>query len=231
MEGIGAGIYRAFSRLLGFDPEIWDIVLLSLRVSGTASLLAAAVSLPLAYIITQNHFPGRRALLGLCQSLMAIPAVVLGLVLYMLLSRSGPLGPWGWLYSPKAMILGQTLLALPLMTSLAASAFSNVDRNLKETMLTLGAGRVQALWGVVREAKLALSAAFITGLSRVLGEAGMAMMIGVNIRGRTRVMTTAIALETMKGNFELGLALGLVLLFVAVVINLVWQLIQGRAGQ
>ena len=231
MFSLSQSIRQAFVLLASFDPDVWNIVLLSLRVSGTAAVAAAALALPAAYAVTQSEFRGKRLAIGIVNSLMAVPAVVIGLVCYLALSRSGPLGFWALLYSPSAMVIAQGLLALPLMTGLAISALQNVNHTLKETMATLGAGRWRLAYGVVREARFAVAAAFITGFARVLGETGMTMMVGGNIKGQTRVMTTAIALETMKGNFELGIGLGAVLLALAIVVNVALQLVQGRAGR
>lgn len=217
--------------LARFDPEIWGIVLLSLRVSLAASALAACLALPLALAITQNEFRGKRAAIGAVNSLIAVPAVVIGLVCYLLLSRSGPLGFWRLLYTPWAMVIAQTLLVIPLMTGLSVAALQSLGSRVRETMVTLGAGRRHLALGIVRETRFALAAAFIAGFSRVLGETGMTMMVGGNIRGETRVMTTAIALETIKGNFELGIALGIILLLTAVGVNVVLQIVQGRAGR
>jgi tungstate transport system permease protein len=222
---------QAMGMLAKFDPEIWQIVLMSLRVSLASSLIAICLSIPLSFAITQNEFKGKRAVIGAVNSLIAVPAVVIGLVCYLLLSRSGPLGFWHLLYSPGAMIVAQSLLALPLMTGLCISALQSLGHRVRETMITLGAGRRHMMLGIMREVRFALAAAFITGFSRVLGETGMTMMVGGNIKGETRVMTTAIALETIKGNFELGIALGIVLLAVAVGINVILQLVQGRAGR
>jgi tungstate transport system permease protein len=231
MFSLSQSIQQALGLLFRFDPEIWQIVLLSLQVSLAATLIAAVLSLPLALAITQNEFKGKRIVIGTVNSFIAIPAVVIGLVCYLLLSRSGPLGFWRLLYTPSAMVIAQTLLIIPLMTGLSISALQFLGHRVKETMITLGAGRWQLLLGIMREVRFALAAAFITGFSRVLGETGMTMMVGGNIRGETRVMTTSIALETIKGNFELGIALGLVLLVVAIGINVLLQLVQGRAGR
>ncbi len=222
---------RALAMLAGLDPELWSIVGLSLEVSALSSLLAAGAALPLSLAITHREFPGQRAVIGAVNSLIAVPAVVIGLACYLLLSRSGPLGFWRLLYTPWAMVAAQAALALPLMTGLSVAALQAVGPRIRETMLTLGAGRRQAAWGTMREARFALAAAFITGFARVLGETGMTMMVGGNIKGETRVMTTAIALETIKGNFELGIALGLVLLAVAIAVNVALQAVQGRAGR
>lgn len=231
MFNLTQSIGQALGLLLKFDPEIWQIVLLSLQVSLASSLIAVCVAIPLSLAITQNEFIGKRIVIGTVNSFIAVPAVVIGLVCYLLFSRSGPLGFWRLLYTPPAMVIAQTLLIIPLMTGLSISALQGLGHRVKETMITLGAGRWHMLAGIMREVRFALAAAFITGFSRVLGETGMTMMVGGNIRGETRVMTTAIALETIKGNFELGIALGLILLIVAVGINIILQVIQGRAGR
>ncbi|HBE73757.1 MAG TPA: ABC transporter permease [candidate division Zixibacteria bacterium] len=231
MFSLGQSLSQAFGMLARFDPEIWQIVLLSLRVSLSSSLIAACLAVPLSLAITQNQFPGKRAVIGAVNSFIAVPAVVIGLVCYLLLSRSGPLGFWRLLYTPWAMVIAQTLLVIPLMTGLSVAALQGLEPRVKETMITLGAGRRQLVAGIVREVRFPLTAAFITGFARVIGETGMTMMVGGNIKGDTRVMTTAIALETIKGNFELGIALGAILLFVAVGVNVVLQLVQGRAGR
>lgn len=231
MFNLWQSIIQALRLLASFDPELWGIVATSLRVSGAAALLSAALAVPLALLAARREYRAKRAVIGLLNSLMAVPAVVIGLLVYLLFSRSGPLGVWQLLYSPGAMVTAQSLLALPLMTGLCVAALQGVPPLAAETMLTLGAGRLQVLWGTVREARFALTAAFIAGFARVLGETGMTMMVGGNIRGETRVMTTAIALETMKGNFELGIALGIVLLLVAIGVNVALQAVQGRAGQ
>ncbi|MDO9390715.1 MAG: ABC transporter permease [bacterium] len=231
MFNLMQSMQQALGLLLKFDPEIWQIVFLSLQVSFASSLIAVVLAVPLSLAITQNEFRGKRIVIGTVNSFIAIPAVVIGLVCYLLLSRSGPLGFWHLLYTPSAIIIAQTLLIIPLMTGLSISALQSLGHRVKETMITLGAGRWHLILGIMREVRFALAAAFITGFSRVLGETGMTMMVGGNIMGDTRVMTTAIALETIKGNFELGIALGLVLLIVAIGINIILQTVQGRAGR
>lgn len=222
---------QALGLLAGFDPEIWEIVGLSLRVSVISSLVSACLAVPVSFLITQNEFKGKRVTIGIVNSFISIPAVVIGLVCYLVFSRSGPLGFWRLLYTPAAMIIAQSLLALPLMAGLCISALQGVGYRVKETMLTLGARRWHLALGIIREVRFSLVAAYITGFSRVIGETGMTMMVGGNIKGDTRVMTTAIALETIKGNFELGIALGAVLLAVAIGVNILLQIVQGRAGK
>ena len=222
---------QALGMLAKFDPEIWQIVLMSLKVSLASSLIAICLAIPTSFWVTQKEFKGKRAVIGTVNSFISIPAVVIGLVCYLLLSRSGPLGFWRLLYTPSAMIVAQSLLALPLMTGLCISALQGLGHRVRETMVTLGAGRRHLVLGIIREVRFSLAAAYITGFSRVIGETGMTMMVGGNIKGDTRVMTTAIALETIKGNFELGIALGVILLMVAIGVNILLQVVQGRAGK
>ncbi|MFH0801564.1 MAG: ABC transporter permease [bacterium] len=228
---LSASLSEALGLLLRADAELWRIVLLSLFVSSLAVTLSALLALPVALAVAWGEFPGKRIVIGLVNSLIAVPAVVIGLLLYLALSRSGPFGALGLLFTPRAMILAQALLALPLLTGLFIAAFQSVGRRVKETALTLGASPLQAALALLREARFALLAAYTTGFARLLGETGMTMMVGGNIRGQTRVMTTAIALETLRGNFELGIALGIILFTVAIGVNIILQIMQGRAGR
>jgi len=200
--------------------EILEILGVSLRVSLTATALAALASVPLGLVLALKRFPGRRVLVTASHTLMALPTVVVGLLLYGLLSRSGPLGFLGLLYTPWAMVAGQFVLALPIITSLTYSAVVGVDPRVPRTALTLGARPWQAALTVLSEARYALLAAVAAGFGRVVTEVGAAIMLGGNIKGYTRTMTTAITLETAKGEFGLGIALGLILLAVALGVNL-----------
>jgi len=231
MFSLVKSLEQALGLLIRFDPEIWEIVLLSLKVSVISSLIAAGLAVPLSFLVTQNEFRGKRAAIGVINSFISVPAVVIGLICYLVLSRSGPLGFWHLLYTPSAMIVAQSLLALPLMTGLCIASLQGLGYRVKETMVTLGANRWHLAVGIIREVRFSLVAAYITGFSRVIGETGMTMMVGGNIKGDTRVMTTAIALETIKGNFELGIALGVILLIVAIGVNILLQVVQGRAGR
>ena len=200
--------------------EVLEILGVSLRVSLTATVLAALASVPLGLVLALKRFPGRRVLVTVSHTLMALPTVVVGLLLYGLLSRSGPLGFLGLLYTPWAMIAGQFVLALPIITSLTYSAVVGVDPRVSCTALTLGARPWQAALTVLSEARFALLAAVAAGFGRVVTEVGAAIMLGGNIKGFTRTMTTAITLETAKGEFSLGITLGLILLAVALGVNL-----------
>jgi len=210
-----------------FDKEVLNIVLLSFRVSSTAVFLSSFVSLPLGLLLTLKDFPGRRVIISIVNSLLMVPAVAIGLIVYLLLSRRGPLGAVGLLYTSWAMVVAQALLAIPIITSLSLAAFQSVKRGVRETALTLGANLRQLILTMFKESRYPLLAALIMAFARLIGETGMTMMIGGNIRGSTRVMTTTIALETMKGRFELAIVLGIILLVVCGLIGIPLQLLQG----
>jgi len=208
--------------------ETFEIMGVSLKVSLAATAAATAVSVPAGFTLAVREFRGKRPVVAVINTLMALPTVVVGLLVYMLLSRSGPLGELGILYTPAAMVVGQFILALPIVTAFTYAAASGVDERVLATARTLGAGPVQSAWMVLREAKLGIIAAVIAGFGRVVSEVGSAIMVGGNIRGYTRTMTTAIATETAKGNFALGITLGMLLLAIALSINLTVNSFLGR---
>jgi tungstate transport system permease protein len=210
---------RALRLLMTGDTEVYSIAWTSLRFSLVSVTAAAVISLPLGVLLGLREFRGRRTVLAALNSLMALPTVLVGLLVYSLLSRAGPLGAWGLLFRPSAVIIGQTLLCFPIIASLVTGALSRLDPNLRETLVTLGASAWQRLRMIVRECRLALLSALLAGFGRVIGEVGVSMMLGGNIRFYTRTLTTAIALETSKGEFELGLALGMILLLLALAVN------------
>jgi tungstate transport system permease protein len=210
---------RALSLLASLDADVLDAACVSITVSGAATLLALLLGLPLGVLIGLSSFRGRRAAVAVINALMALPTVVVGLVVYALLSRSGPLGGAGLLYTRGAMVIGQAVLAFPIVAGLAIGALEHVDPRLRPTAWTLGAGRAATAWLVVREARFALVAAGAAAFGRVFSEVGVSMMLGGNLKGETRNLATGIALETGKGEFALGLALGAVLLGVALAVN------------
>ncbi len=220
-------MYKMIEIVSSLDGEVLGIVLLSFRVSLTAIALSCLLSLPLSLLLALKNFPGRRVIISIINSLLAVPAVAIGLVVYLFLTRRSPLGALGLLYTRWAMIIAQGLLAIPIITSLALAAFRSVSRQIRETAITLGASLHQFILTIFRESRYSLAAALIMGFARVIGETGMTMMVGGNIKGSTRVMTTAIALETMKGNFELAITLGIILLAVSLLIGVPLQLLQG----
>jgi len=216
--------------LLLFPPpgEIVNIILLSLAVSGSATLLAGIFAIPCGVFLAVVEFRYKRVIIALLNTALAIPAVLIGLMVYILVTRRGLLGFLGLLFTPGAMILGQALLAFPIITALSLAALKGVSKDTKDLCYSLGASPWQMALAVIRQGKFAFLTAVIAGFSRVIGETGMTLMLGGNIKGETRVMTTAISLETMKGNFEIGIALGIVLLVVALLVNIVMQMMQGK---
>lgn len=220
----------AFSLILHLDSTLLEIILLSLRVSGAALVFASAAGLPLAVLLGMKRFPGRSGIVSVLNTLMGLPPVVVGLFLYLLLSRSGPLGYLGLLYTPSAMVIAQTLLSFPIVASLSHSAIVNVDPVIRQAAVSLGALPAQVAVTVVREARYGILAGVIAAFGRVMAEVGAIMIVGGNIAGHTRVMTTTIALETDKGNFELALALGIVLLGISLLINSVLHAVQRKGA-
>ncbi|MBU4602463.1 ABC transporter permease, partial [bacterium] len=206
MDFIVEGIQKAFQLIFTLDSEIFSIVLLSLRVSLTAVILASLLGVYLGFLMAVKDYWGKRFSVSLVNTLLALPTVVIGLIVYSLISRRGPLGIFGLLYTPLAMIIGQFILAVPIIIALTHSAVQGIDKRVRNTALTLGATEAQSAWTVIKEARYAVLAAVITGFGRVIAEVGAAMMLGGNIKGSTRVMTTAIALETAKGEFGFAIA-------------------------
>jgi tungstate transport system permease protein len=222
------GLKHGLAILLPPDREILRIVVLSLAVSGGATILASLAAIPAALLLALKEFRGKRLLVGLVNTALSIPAVLIGLLVYGLVSRRGPLGTLGLLFTPGAMVLAQALLAFPIITALALAALKGIARDSRDLALSLGADRLQLALAVIRQGRFAFLTALIAGFSRVIGETGMTLMVGGNIKGQTRVLTTAISLETMKGNFEIGIALGIVLLLAALAINIGLQWAQGK---
>jgi tungstate transport system permease protein len=211
-----------------------DIVILSLEVSGAALLISTVIGIPLGVFMGLNRFIGRRIVVALLYTGMGFPPVVVGLVVYLLLSRSGPLGSLDshWipqLFTPGAMIFAQTIIAFPLVAGFTMAAVMGVDPHVRQQVMALGATKRQAAWTILREARVGVIVAIIAGFGSIISEVGAVMLVGGNIEGRTRVLTTAIVLETRKGNFDLAMALGAVLLTLAFLTNLAMLLLQGRA--
>jgi tungstate transport system permease protein len=225
------GIREGFSLLFSFDPEVWGPIRVSVAVALFSTLIAAMLALPAGLWIGLSKFRGRRALVSLLNTLMALPTVLVGLVVYAFLSRRGPMGSMDLLYTQTAMVIGQVILAFPIIAALCAAAVERADPRVQQTMLGLGAGRLRAALVVAAENRSALAAAIAAGFGRVFAEVGISMMVGGNIRGHTRNITTGIAFETGKGEFALGVALGVVLLVVALAVNLVVSYWQYRGGK
>lgn len=232
MGGVFEGLREALSLILQGDPALTEIVSLSLRVSGIALLLSSLLGVPAGAALALTRFTGRRAAIALVYTGMAFPPVVVGLFVYLLLSRSGPLGSLAlaWmpqLFTPAAMIVAQVIIAFPLVAGFTMAAVMGVDPNLRLQVLSLGASRWQTTWAVLDEARTGVIAAVIAGFGGIISEVGAVMLVGGNIAGRTRVLTTAIVLETNKGNFGFALALGIILLTIAFVANFAVLRLQG----
>lgn len=230
MDSIIESFSRALSLILNLDKELWGIIILSIEVSGTALLAATFLGLPVSALLGFKRFPLRGAIISMLNTFMGLPPVAVGLFIYLLLSRSGPLGFLALLYTPTAMIIAQTILAFPIVASLSHSAIVSVDPIIRQASMTLGATPLQISLAIIREARYGIISAVIAGLGRVMAEVGAILIVGGNIAGFTRVMTTTIAMETDKGNFELALALGIILLTISLVINLALYFIQKRGA-
>ena len=228
MDEISAGFVRALQLIVSLDPQVVEITVRSLSISLTSVLIAALVDIPIGGIIEFHSFRGKRALINLIQTFYSLPTVTVGLLVFLLLSRSGPLGSLGLLFSPGGMIIGQTILITPIMIGLTISALGGVSVQIRETAVSLGATDLQVIFTIMKEAKVAVIAAILLGFGRALSEVGVAMMIGGNIRGYTRVLTTAISLETSMGDLELSMALGIILISISLAVNLLLNRIQGR---
>jgi tungstate transport system permease protein len=228
MDSITQGFIQAVHLIFHLNPELFGIILLSLKVSGLALMIATAVGLPLGALLGLRRFPGRDLAISVSNTFMGLPPVVVGLFVYLLLSRKGPLGFLGLLYSPSAMIIAQTILALPIVASLCRSAIVNVDPVIRQASRSLGATAQQETLTVIVEARYGILSAVIAAFGRVMAEVGSILIVGGNIAGYTRVMTTTIALETDKGNFELALALGIILLVISFIINALLHMVQKK---
>jgi tungstate transport system permease protein len=229
MNTFADSVATALQLLLSLDPQLWVIVGRSLAVSATACLIAYGLGVFLGAWLAVARFAGRGIVLLLLNTLLALPSVVVGLIVYLLLSRSGPLGFLGWLFSFKAMVVAQVILVLPVVTALTRQVVEDVERQHGEQWASLGAGPLLRSLLLAWDERLALMTVFVTAFGRAIAEVGAVMIVGGNIEGFTRVMTTAIALETSKGDLPLALALGLVLLLVVGLLNLFMALIRRRA--
>jgi len=219
---------KALFLIFPLDRELLGIILLSLSVSGTALIVATVIGLPIGAFLGLRRLPGKAMLISLLNTFMGLPPVVVGLFVYLLLSRSGPLGFMALLYTPTAMTVAQTILALPIVASLSHSAIVNVDPLIKQASTTLGATPFQITLTIIEEARYGILSGVIAAFGRVMAEVGAILIVGGNIAGYTRVMTTTIALETDKGNFELALALGIILLAISLAINAALHAIQKK---
>lgn len=231
MGVIGQGLIEAARMLLTWDPEVQEVTFLTLRVSGLATLISVVLGVPIGVFLALKRFPGRGAVISLVNFGMGLPPVIVGLVTWLLLTRYGPLGFLGLLYTPTAMVIAQAIIAFPLVAGFTLAAIQSLDPKLRLQILALGANRWQFIWLLLREARLGLLAAVIAGFGGVISEVGASMMVGGNVKGLTRVLTTAISLEVSKGRFELATALSVILLILSFLITAVLTTLQQHRRQ
>ncbi len=228
MEELWQALGRAVELVITFDPEVMEASLRSLTIAAISCSITALICLPLGSLIQFSRFPGKRLLISVVQTLYSVPTVAIGLFIFVLFSQSGPLGGLNLIFTPTVMVIGQVFLVMPIMLGLTISALSGVDKAITETALSLGASRFQAAIITLKHARFAVLTAVMMGFGRAVSEVGLALMVGGNIKGFTRTLTTAISLETSKGDIELALALGMVLIFIALVINIALNRLQQR---
>jgi tungstate transport system permease protein len=221
----------ALQLIWSLDQDLLVIISVSLKVSFFSTVISSLAGVPIGLTIAMNEFKFKRFLITILNTLLALPTVVIGLLVYSFLSRRGLLGQLGLLYTTKAMIIGQVILIVPIVTTLTLSAVSRIDGRYRKTAMTLGANALQTAFVIVREARFAILASVITAFGRVIAEVGISMMLGGNAKGFTRTMTTAMALEFDKGEFTMSIALGVILLLIAFVVNIVFHYFQGKTGE
>jgi tungstate transport system permease protein len=234
MQDLIKGLLQAIHLLVTRDPALFEIVTLSLKVSGTALLFSTLIGIPLGAALGLSRFAGRRLVIALLYTGMGFPPVVVGLFVYLVLSRSGPLGQLHLpiiptLFTPAAMVTAQCIISFPLVAGFTMAAVMGVDPQLRQQVISLGATKWQTTWAVLTEARVGVIVSVIAGFGSIISEVGAVMMVGGNIENRTRMLTTAIVLETRKGNFDLAMALGVVLLTISFVTNVAMLYLQGRA--
>ena len=222
------GFIKAFELIISFDPEVLGITWLSLKISGTATLISLFIGVSIGTAVALTNFYGKRFVISLINTGMGLPPVVVGLFVTMLIWRSGPFGFLEILYTPYAMIIAQAIIATPIVMGISLASIQNLPPNLRLQILSLGASRLQMVWILIKEAKLPLLAAVMAGFGGVISEVGASIMVGGNIKGYSRVLTTATVMETGKGNFDIAIALGIILLILAFIINALLTQIQQR---
>jgi len=222
------GFVKAFELLITLDPEVIEITGRTLVIALSSCIIATVLCLPVGSLIHFKRFPGKRILINLIQTFYSIPTVAVGLFIFVLFSRTGPFGVFNLMFTPTIMVIGQVVLVSPIVLGLVLAALSGVDKGVFETASSLGASRVQATFQVIREARYAILSAVTMGFGRAISEVGLALMVGGNIRGFTRVITTAISLETSKGDVELSIALGIILIFMALLVNIILNRLQQK---
>jgi tungstate transport system permease protein len=228
VELIVQGIIKAFELIVTFDPEVLGITWLSLKISGIATLISLFIGISIGTAVALTNFYGKRLVISLINTGMGLPPVVVGLFVTILIWRNGPLGFLEILYTPSAMIIAQAIIATPIVMGISLAAIQNLPPNLRLQILSLGASRLQMVWVLIKEARLPLLAAVMAGFGGVISEVGASIMVGGNIKGYSRVLTTATVMETGKGNFDVAIALGIILLLLAFLVNFVLTQIQQR---
>jgi tungstate transport system permease protein len=228
MDLILEGVKKAFWLLVSFDPEVMGITLLSLQVSGTATLISLVLGVSVGVLLALSRFPGKKVVVSLINTGMGLPPVVVGLFVTVFLWRNGPLGFFEILYTPTAMVVAQAVIATPIVMGISLAAVQQLPAKLRLQVLALGATRLQMVWILIKEARLPLLAAVMAGFGGVISEVGASIMVGGNIKGYSRVLTTATVMETSRGNFDVAIALGIILLLLAYLVNLVLTHIQQR---
>lgn len=228
MDLIIDSLLSAIYLIISLDKEMIDIVAVSLNVSAASTLFAGVMGVPLGFLVAFEAFPGKRLVITLLNTLLALPTVVIGLFVYAFISRRGIFGALDLLYTQKAMIIGQVILVLPIVATFTIAAISRIDERYRKAAMTLGANRLQTAGVIFREARFGIVAALVASFGRVIAEVGISMMLGGNAKGFTRTMTTAMALEYDKGQFVLAVALGIILLSISFGLNLLFNFFQGR---
>lgn len=228
MAAIWQGFLKAIELIVTLDHEVLEITGRTLAIAVSSTIIASLICLPLGSLIHFNNFRGKRTLINLIQTFYSVPTVAVGLIVFLVFSRSGPLGFLELLFTPQVMVIGQVILISPIILGLVIAALSGVDKAAYETAVAIGASQFQAITTVIREARYAIYSALIMGFGRAISEVGLALMVGGNIRGYTRVMTTAISLETSKGDIVLSIALGIILISLALIINFALSRLQQR---
>jgi tungstate transport system permease protein len=228
LELIVQGIVKAFHLLISLDPEVIGITWLSLKISGTATFISLFIGVSIGVAVALNDFFGKRLAISIINTGMGLPPVVVGLFVTIMIWRSGPFGFLEILYTPTAMIIAQAIIATPIVMGISLAAIQNLPPNLRLQILSLGASRLQMVWVLIKESRLPLLAAVMAGFGGVISEIGASIMVGGNIKGYSRVLTTATVMETGKGNFDLAIALGVILLILAFTINFILTQIQQR---
>ena len=228
MGDLFRGAIQALRLILALDPQVLGILALTLRVTGTALLFSTFVGVPLGGLFALRRFVGKRVVIAFLYTGMGLPPVVVGLFVYLLLSRSGPLGYLGWLFTPRAMVLAQVIISLPLVVGFTMASVMGVDPDLRRQLASLGATSWQATWAILKEAKTGVIVSIVAGFGSIISEVGAVMLVGGNIEGSTRTLTTAIVLETRKGSFDLAMALGIILLVLSFIANVAMLSLQGK---